>query len=230
MQKSIWQIVFFTALLANLTGIQLQLDIIEYLSKPLLLLSLIAWFISSTNDSKSKLKNIIYTALCLSLAGDMWLLYQKNNTSFFIYGLVCFLAAHIFYILAFNTIRKESATGINWWSSIFVAAFYFTLIYILLNHLGNMKIPVLVYGAVISAMLFAAVQLLFIKNQGYLFIVTGAVLFILSDSILAINKFYSSFNNASLLIMITYGFAQYFIVKGMIQYLDKENKLLAKGL
>lgn len=52
----------------------------------------------------------------------------------------------------------------------------------------------------------------------------GAALFVLSDSVLAINKFYQSFELAGLLIMLTYGAAQYFIVKGAIEYLRYSNK------
>ena len=79
-----------------------------------------------------------------------------------------------------------------------------------------MKVPVVVYGAVISAMFFVALQLLFYKSKASRQIILGAVLFVISDSVLAFNKFYSSFNNAGLVIMLTYTFAQYFITKGIV--------------
>ena len=96
----------------------------------------------------------------------------------------------------------------------------------LFAHLGDMKIPVLIYGAVISIMLFIAMHFFFIKKPGSTLIVVGALLFITSDSLLAINKFYNSFTNAGMYIMLTYAFAQYYIVKGIIQYLDTENKTI----
>ncbi len=194
-------------------------------TKPLLLLSLIAWFIKSTHHITGNFKQMILAALCLSLAGDVWLIFEKSNPSFFIFGLICFLAAHVFYALAFNRIRSDTAVAIKWWLAIFVAAFYFSLIYILFPHLGDMKIPVLIYGVVISIMLFVAIHFFFVKKPGSVFIVAGALLFITSDSLLAINKFYSPFLNASSYIMLTYAFAQYYIVKGVIQYLDAENKI-----
>jgi uncharacterized membrane protein YhhN len=46
----------------------------------------------------------------------------------------------------------------------------------------------------------------------------GALLFVISDSILAINKFYQSFEMANILIMLSYGFAQFYIVKGAAYY------------
>jgi uncharacterized membrane protein YhhN len=66
----------------------------------------------------------------------------------------------------------------------------------------------------------------FVKKTGSIFIIAGALLFITSDSLLAINKFYSSFTNAGLYIMLTYAFAQYYIVKGIIQYLETENNMI----
>jgi uncharacterized membrane protein YhhN len=82
-----------------------------------------------------------------------------------------------------------------------------------------MKIPVLVYGIVISVMFLLALHMLFIKNKeaGKL-MMFGALLFIASDSILAINKFYESFEYAGIAIMLTYGIAQLLITLGAVRY------------
>ena len=225
MQKSAWPIIFLVVLAAHLLSIQQQFSLLAACTKPLLLLSLIAWFAKSTSPITGNFKHMILAALCLSLAGDVWLIFEKNNPSFFIFGLICFLTAHVFYAFAFNRVRSNNAVVLKWWLAIFVAAFYFCLIYILFAYLGDMKIPVLIYGAVISIMLFIAGHLFFVKKYGLIFIVAGALLFITSDSLLAINKFYSPFINASTYIMLTYAFAQYYIVKGIIQYLNAENKI-----
>ena len=69
-------------------------------------------------------------------------------------------------------------------------------------------------------MFLLAIHMLLIKNKrAGQWMMTGALLFILSDSILAINKFYQPFELAGFLIMVTYGFAQLFIVQGAIKYL-----------
>ena len=54
--------------------------------------------------------------------------------------------------------------------------------------------------------------------------VAGALLFVLSDSILAINKFYMPFDLAGTFIMLTYGFAQYLIVQGAVKYIQAGKK------
>jgi uncharacterized membrane protein YhhN len=77
---------------------------------------------------------------------------------------------------------------------IVVAAYYFALLTILFPTLGDMKIPVTVYGLVISTMLLFALHVASIKNrEAAKWLLTGAILFVISDSVLAINKFYYPF-------------------------------------
>jgi len=216
MQRNYWLIVFFAALLANVTGTYLQSDIIIYCSKPLLVASLMAWLISSSKKNTISLYKWPLTALFFSLCGDVLLMFEKLNPLFFIAGLICFLISHIFYIIIFNRIRIEKSMRIKWWMIFIILCYYIILLSTLLPFLGQMKLPVALYGAVISTMFFVALHLLFYKSKANMQIVAGAVLFVASDSVLAFNKFYSSFNNAAVVIMLTYAFAQYFISKGIV--------------
>jgi uncharacterized membrane protein YhhN len=84
--------------------------------------------------------------------------------------------------------------------------------------LGDLKIPVLVYAAVISTMLITALHAFDLKKQPWgIYCMYGAAYFVLSDSILAINKFHTHCNCASLLTMLTYGIAQGLIVWGVVE-------------
>jgi uncharacterized membrane protein YhhN len=66
--------------------------------------------------------------------------------------------------------------------------------------------------------------LLFIKNkEAGKWMMVGALLFVISDSVLAINKFYLPFDGAGVIIMLTYGLAQLFIVKGAASYMISKN-------
>lgn len=70
-----------------------------------------------------------------------------------------------------------------------------------------------------------ALHMLYIKNKNAgLLMMIGALLFVLSNSTLAINKFYNSFSGAGILIMLTYGIAQLLIVQGAIGYLRYDHK------
>ena len=216
MQKNYWLIIFFAAMLVNLTGTYLQSDLLIYCSKPLLVISLMAWLVSSSKKNTITFYKWPLTALFFSLGGDVLLMFEKVNPLFFISGLICFLISHIFYIIIFNRILIEKSIPVRWWMIPVVLCYYIILLITLFPFLGQMKVPVVVYGAVISTMFFVALQLLFYKSKASRQIILGAVLFVVSDSVLAFNKFYSSFNNAGLVIMLTYAFAQYFITKGIV--------------
>ena len=80
-----------------------------------------------------------------------------------------------------------------------------------------MKIPVIVYALVISIMLYVVIQLhLSTKQKATRILVWGAIFFVLSDSILAINKFYTPINWSSFWIMSTYLTAQFLLVYGIL--------------
>ncbi len=113
----------------------------------------------------------------------------------------------------------------NYWWFLPVIIYYIALIYILSPNLGDMKLPVRVYGIVISYMLIQALQTGRIKNIGAAtLMIVGAVLFITSDSILAINKFYEPFEYAGIAIMLTYGIAQLLITVGAVRYITSTSK------
>jgi uncharacterized membrane protein YhhN len=186
---------------------------------------LIAFFIFQTKNFASGLKKWVTLALAFSWAGDVLLMFESANSNFFIFGLLAFLIAHIFYILFYeNVIRKEGLSKNYWWF-LPVIIYYIALIYILSPNLGDMKLPVRIYGIVISYMLVQALQTGGIKNFGAAVVmIAGAVLFITSDSILAINKFYESFEYAGIAIMLTYGIAQLLITLGAVRYITSASK------
>ena len=200
-------------------------ELLRYITKPLLMPVLIAFFIFQTKDLTSSLKKWITLALVFSWAGDVLLMFESTNSSFFIFGLVAFLIAHVFYILFYENVIGKEGLRKNYWWFLPVIIYYIALIYILSPNLGDMKLPVRIYGIVISYMLIKALQTGGIKNFGAAtLMIVGAVLFITSDSILAINKFYESFEYAGLAIMLTYGIAQLLITLGAVRYITSTSK------
>lgn len=224
MNNKTWIGLYIFTLIAHITRISgnlLFVPFLEMITKVLLMIILMNWFMSATDDLLSPLKKWITAALCFSWLGDVLLLFQENNQLFFMLGLASFLIAHIFYIIFFHQLRiKESVKG-NPWLMVIVVVYYGALITILSPYLGDMKWPVRVYGIVISFMFMLAMHMLFIKDKiAGRWTMVGALLFVISDSVLAINKFYQPFEGASIVIMLTYGLAQLFIVYGAIKYIN----------
>jgi len=91
------------------------------------------------------------------------------------------------------------------------------LIYLLINSLGELLIPVIIYGLTISVFgTVAFIDYLNSKSQKSLWMLAGAIVFVLSDSVLAINKFYTQKLLFEVIVMSTYILAQFLIYRSMI--------------
>ena len=152
-------------------------------------------------------------------------MFESLNGNFFIFGLAAFLIAHIFYIILFDQIRVKEKVRQSLLPLLPIAIYYFLLISLLQPHLGEMRKPVSMYGLIICIMLSFAIDLWRIKDrQVSSYIIPGALFFVVSDSILAINKFYKPFENAGIVIMLTYGLAQLLITFGTSRYITSASK------
>ena len=223
--KKIFLIGFAVALIADLIGIYLKNDILVYVAKPLIVISLIVYFLSATWKFENGLMKIIARALTFSWLGDVVLMFESFNKNIFLIGLVSFLFAHLIYINFFSIVRAGEKIKLKTGLILLVVVYYSGLIFLLFNDLHEMKIPVLVYGIVISIMFLLALHMLFIRNkEAGRMMMLRALLFVASDSILAINKFYEPFEFAGIAIMLTYGIAQLLITLGAVRYITSISK------
>jgi uncharacterized membrane protein YhhN len=161
---------------------------------------------------------LLIAALFFSWAGDVALGIQSHQEIMFMAGLVFFLLTHILYFIVFvRTPGKNLPLKLFFISVIPLLLFGLALLYILYDDLGAMKIPVIIYTTVILAMVAAAISRVGKVNQlSYYIVLLGALLFLSSDSMLAMNKFSHPFQWASPLIMFTYIAGQYLIVTGYL--------------
>jgi uncharacterized membrane protein YhhN len=225
MNKNSWLFLFLVVLIVN-SFQNLRLNpVLEMFSKPLLVIALSGYFIASIKGQGKKLRMWILLALFFSWIGDILLMFVPKNEFFFLLGLSAFLLAHIFYIVFFHKVRvRESIRG-NGWLLLIVIVYYASLLSFLSDYLGEMNLPVKIYGVIISFMFMLALHMLFLKNKRTgLLMMLGALLFVISDSVLAVNKFYRAFEGAGFLIMITYGLAQLLIAEGAARYINYDSK------
>ena len=213
---------FWLLAILDVVGIAANIEILHFVAKPLLVpaLLLLVFFTRSAAPGK----NLLLTGLFFSWLGDVFLLFEYKHALFFIFGLVSFLTTHIFYIVYFFRIKSNKSSLLKKQPILIalVLSYGITLVWQLYPHLSDLKLPVMVYAAVICSMLLASLHIFLKVNKTaagfYLF---GALSFVLSDSLLAINKFYQPFAYAGICIMLTYCAAQFFIVSGYIQQ-DKQ--------
>jgi len=189
-------------------------NLIHYITKPLILISLILFFINNSTHLPFRIRQLTTLALAFSLLGDILLMFVNSSSSFFIAGLVSFLIAHIFYIIVFNKTRNQNKKPTIILAILTIYAL--GIFYFLSNSLGDMLIPVILYMTIILTMAtMAFLRQGSVNNISYKFVVAGAILFLISDSLLAINKFYTPFSFADISIIFTYSLAQLFIVFGI---------------
>ena len=154
--------------------------------------------------------NFLYLALIFSLLGDIFLMF--GGEIYFMLGLGSFLIAHVFYILLFKKQFK-----FNLLKSLPFAVATLTFLLFLKNDIDSkLLIPVVTYCIVITTMgIFAANR---ITNKiSYNLVLIGSILFIISDSLIAFNKFHSPLPANAFWVMSTYGIAQFLIVLGISQ-------------
>lgn len=172
------------------------------------------------NSAEGAGKKILLAGLIFSWLGDGLLLFESSDPLFFIAGLASFLTTHIFYIIYFLRIRSSTASLLKKQPLLIlpVIGYAVALVWLLFPHLGALKIPVMAYAGVISAMLICSLYAYGkINNASGNAYLLGAAAFVLSDSLLAINKFYQPIPYAGVFIMLTYCAAQYLIVRGFMK-------------
>ncbi|MEZ5663435.1 MAG: lysoplasmalogenase family protein [Burkholderiaceae bacterium] len=152
-------------------------------------------------------------ALAGSLAGDVALMLP----GLFVPGLASFLVAHLAYIVLF---RQDSA----WWPDrrvLLVCLGYAALMVAVLWTGGlpaGLRLPVSVYALAIGLMAAQAVgRARAHREQGSTLVALGAIAFIASDTLLAINRFVSPLPASAVWVLSTYYAAQCLIVGGTLR-------------
>jgi len=191
--------------------------------KPCLLPLLFYAVVQSENFENKKW---LLAALLFSWIGDCILMFSHKGKLYFILGLVAFLLAHILFIVLF---AKQKSAYVSFKKPLFWIGFICATVYLaamswfLIPSLGDLILPVIVYALTITIMLKMALKGTFdwTRNSKYLVFI-GAVVFVVSDSILAFDKFHSPIASASYSIMITYLIAQFCITYGILKLNQKK--------
>lgn len=204
-------LVFVIVSILDIIGVIFKIPSLVYVFKPLILFSLIFLYVFSL---PKRLKWYVM-ALELCFFGDVLLMFEGKL--FFIAGLVSFLLAHFLFIkIVIGRIQKTSIIKIIT-SIIPFLIFFCLLIFTLKDSLNEMLLPVIIYGLTIS--IFGVVSLIDFQNtrsKKSMLMLIGAIVFMVSDSVLAINKFYNPMHIFEVIVMITYLLAQYFIFRSMV--------------
>ena len=186
---------------------------LRYTLKPLTTLLILAVAASFANPISPLYRTLIVAGIVFSLAGDIFLMLPRNT---FVFGLLSFLIAHLFYIAAY---RAVSGFHFTWWLALPYLLYGCFMLFLLWPHVGNLRIPVIIYAAVLMLMGWqAAEQWWQVRDTSMLLAMVGAMLFVLSDTTLALNKFRGPVPHRDLIIMSTYYGAQFLIAWSVYRF------------
>jgi uncharacterized membrane protein YhhN len=184
---------------------------LERIAKPLVMVAL-GWLALSLGALDDNVGRLVLLALVFSLAGDIFLL--GSSTASFIGGLVSFLVAHLEYVLAFLILGFTP-----WWALI---GLLITVALILTS--GRRIVAaaardggvatgagVTAYLVVISAMVITA------GGTARPLVLLGALAFLVSDTVLATDRFVGPRRNARMVVIVTYHLGQLLMVIGALR-------------
>lgn len=190
---------------------------LEFIAKPAVMILLLVYLWTSVGLQGA----LTWFALGMffSLVGDVLLLWLDRM---FLFGLVSFLLAQIFYVIGFNS----PPSSFSMWGIIMAvivglgaARVLRRILSALTGKNARMRIPVTVYGIVITLMLLSAMLKLTDPAWGAgasLLVGLGAFLFYLSDIVLAWLKFVAPIQNGRIINIGLYHLGQICIAAGVV--------------
>ena len=214
-KTGIW--IFLLILFTHCLFIFLELDTYRFYSKLLLIPFLLLLFLLHFMGSKGKFFFLPLMALTGSFAGDLLLAFDGEQ--FFLWGMLGFMVTHIcnsiyFYSMFPLHITKSKVALL---ALLFLSITCSIVIFIIKDNAGAFLIPIIVYMILIAFMAILASNLSAAPLYNHVaiqYFIPGAILFIMSDGLLAINKFNLQDPSLDIFVMLTYGLAQLFLVMG----------------
>jgi alkenylglycerophosphocholine hydrolase len=198
--------IFFIFFLIYISTLQYRPYPFSYLVKiiPILALSQIVFRNIQGNKGKWILAGLLFSAL-----GDVFL--SISGKGYFLYGLGSFAIAHVMYISAF--LRNVYLFRMRSFLVLPFIIYGIVFGYFLFPHVGARLIPVAIYFCLILLMAFSTI----LGKDNSPVLILGAFLFLLSDSVIAVNMYLSKVPNSSFWIMITYFSAQFLLTYGSMK-------------
>ena len=198
-----WLILALLGAAAFIYGHVIESTLLCQLAKPWPVLALLGWLRSAPTGPYRRWISI---GLVFSLAGDVLL---EWSPELFVFGLGAFLLGHLAYLVGYLGDSKRFAPVALLLALIGGGSMFATLYS---AGLGGLLIPVALYALVISAMLWRALARTLatgISRRSAWLAALGAALFVVSDSLIGINRFVSPFPEARYLIILTYWLGQW---------------------
>lgn len=222
MRKILFHILFIVIVAAVLVGEFLQNFQIDHIFKPLLLVWIGVYFLVHAKGMDKTVVKLACFGFLFSWIGDLFMMFS-GEFIYFILGIASFLTAQIFY--AFLFLRTINLSGKKpflkkkpFWLIPYIA--FGLIIYILLFSQLDTALRIAIFVYLVAILIMASMALNRYRNGhpiSFSLVLAGSLFFVVSDSLIAINRFMVSIPYEGLLIMSTYIAAQYLIMMGILK-------------
>ena len=183
---------------------------LHWLFKPLTTL-LIAAMVWRTPAALPRYRAWLLAGLALSTAGDVFLMLPFDA---FVAGLASFLLAHVAYLAALNT--RERLFAARWPFALYAIVAGLVLSQLWAGLPGELRVPVIVYVVVLAGMAAQALAVWWRRRDGAALCgAWGGAFFVLSDALLAWDRFVAPFAASSLAVLATYWIAQWGLARSV---------------
>ena len=212
-------LIFAVIVIVELLGRLMDNIQMEYFAKPLIMIWVAVYFLLFKKKSSFTIPVLI--AFFFSWVGDDFLMFSGKNELFFFAGVGGFFCAQVTYIYTFAKFSEKGGKGFlqkNLWVSLFFLAYIAGMLVLLFPGLEGMMKPIIsIYTlSLIGMSMLALNRSGRVGAMSFKLVFFGSLLFLLSDSMIAFNKFHSEIPLAGFLIILTYIAAQYLIMRGLI--------------
>lgn len=231
-------LVAFVEIIAEATGN----ENLRFFTKPLLMIVLLAFYAQCVGGKWNRVHKVVIAAFAFSWIGDVALMFVSNgsnggslmgipkNPNFFLAGLAAFLITHVLYTVAFGNVSDKTAPALlpkKAWVAGPLFIYMVVLLAVLLPAIYQNELtrpflgPVIAYSTAIAVMvLFAINRYGRVNDKSFVLVFSGALLFMFSDTLIAVNKFLHPFGPSGIFIMLLYAAGQYLIAWGALAQFD----------
>lgn len=222
MKKILLHFLFVIIVVTDLVGEYLQNPQIDHIAKPLLLVWIAVYFLIHAKGVDKTVVKLASLGFLFSWIGDLFMMFS-GEFLYFILGIASFLVAQVLYAFLFlRTInisgKKSFLKKKPVWLIPYIA--FGLIIYILLFTQLDAVLKTAIFVYMTAILTMSAMALNRYGNghpMSFSLVLVGSLLFVASDSLIAINRFLVSIPYEGLFIMSTYIAAQYLIMMGILK-------------
>jgi len=187
----------------------------RYISKPLVLLLLITFYLINNKGPRKNKFLYVLLGLIVFLIGDIFVINHTNKV-FFICSMLLFSLGKLLYCLNFSNVKEFNLSRLIPFL-LFCFIFIVVIFRLVYENLGSYFIPVMSYFFIsLLLALFSFLRKNATTITSYRIVFLGILFFLVSETVMVIKTFYHEIIFQDFIVMFTYGFAQYFIITGLL--------------